>query len=63
MKDFLGNELSINDNVVIIRPKYKELVKAIVIRFTKNYVFVEYKPHFGDIKSEIKQTPNQIIKI
>lgn len=60
MKDFLGNDLAVGDMVVMIRPHYRELVKAKIIRFTKCYVILEYA---GSYKGEIKQTPDQMIKI
>ena len=63
MKDFLGEDLSIGDTVVMIRPGYRELVKAKIERFTKHYVFLKYIPHFSNIEDEIKQTPNQMIRI
>lgn len=63
MKDFLGNELNIGDTVVMIQPRYRELVKATILRFTDHYVFLKYKLHYGDHMDEVKQTPDQLIKI
>ena len=61
MKDFLGNTLAVGDTVVLIRPQYRELVKAKIIRFTAKFVFLEYTLR-NDIQ-EIKQTPDQLVKI
>lgn len=42
MKDFLGNQLDIGDEVVLTAPQYRHLVKAKVIAFTPKKVRVEY---------------------
>jgi hypothetical protein len=60
MKDFLGNDLAVGDMVVMILPQYRELMKAKIIRFTKCYVILTYDQSY---KGEIKQTPDQMIKI
>ena len=60
MKDFLGNELNVGDTVVMIRPNYRELMKAKIIRFTNCFVVLSC-PHVW--KGEIKQTSDQMIKI
>ena len=41
MKDFLGNDLSTGDRVVLTAPNYRSLVKATVIGFTPKNVRVE----------------------
>jgi len=63
MKDFLGAELHIDDTVVMIRPHYRELVKATIVKFTDKFVFVKYKLHFGESYETVKQTPDQLIKV
>jgi hypothetical protein len=42
MKDFLGQEISIGDTVVLTAPKYRHFVKAKVIQFTPKKVRVEF---------------------
>lgn len=59
MKDFLGKELSIGDEVVAIRLRYKALDKGKVVRFTDKMVILECEKHFR----ELKQFPQQIVKI
>lgn len=62
MRDFLGNELFVGDDVVMIRPQYRDLVKAKILRFSMKTVFLEYKhPSFGP--TEVKQTPDQLVKV
>ena len=64
MKDILGKDLNVGDTVIIIVPNYRELAKGIIIRFTKQYVFVQYETRMykGQIL-EIKQRPDQLVKI
>lgn len=60
MKDFLGNELNIGDEVVFITPGYRDYTKGKILYFTSQFVRIESdKIH----KKGIKQTPNQLIKI
>ena len=40
MKDFLDQELSIGDNVIIITPNYRDFTLAQVIKFTAKNVRV-----------------------
>lgn len=65
MKDFLGKELSVGDEVVWIHPGYREYDKAKVLRFTKCYVIIERirKYHDGQTTEEVKQKSEQLIKI
>lgn len=42
MKDFLGNNLELGDEVVFTAPKYRMFAKGNIIAFTKNKVRVEY---------------------
>lgn len=42
MKDFLGNELQIGDEVVLTAPKYRMFTKAKIIAFTPKKVRVQY---------------------
>ena len=51
MKDFLGQEISIGDTVVLTAPEYRHFVKAKVIQFTPKKVRVEFNNtwNFGSI--------------
>jgi len=42
MKDFLGKELSLDDEVVFTAPSYRMFAKGKIIAFTKTKVRVEY---------------------
>lgn len=58
MKDYLGNDLQVGDEVVYVQLGYRNFQKAIISRFTDKFVFIK------EGKSrEIKQAPNQLIKI
>jgi len=64
--DFFGNTLREGDTVVLIRPRYRELVRGKVLYFTPCYVFVEYELHYGQQgrknTAEVKQTGKQLVK-
>jgi hypothetical protein len=66
MKDFLGNQLEVGDEVVFIVPGYRELTRGIITKFTKCFVFIE-KHNPNQIRAAwqetIKQTPEQLVKI
>lgn len=47
MKDFVGNELSIGDTVLISNSGNMRLTKAVIKRFTKKKVEVTYKNIYG----------------
>jgi hypothetical protein len=47
MKDFAGQELSVNDFVALIRPRYRELCLGKITSFTAKKVHVSYQYHFG----------------
>jgi hypothetical protein len=65
MKDYIGNELSIGDKVAFMVPGYRELASGVITGFSNCYVYIDRKPSKGkaDWITNIKQTPNQIIKI
>lgn len=42
-----GTEVNIGDVVWIIQPNYRELVKAVIIKFTPKACRVLYKPPYG----------------
>ena len=61
MKDFLGNEIKIGDNVVIMSRLNRQFVKTYVVGFSSQYVEVFEKRYHGE--SKLRQSPHQIIVI
>lgn len=61
VKDFLGNELNIGDNVACIELDYKNLVKGEVVKLTPTAVRVKWQ-HWGKDKITLRYS-NQVIKI
>jgi hypothetical protein len=65
MKDFLGKELCVGSEVVIIAPGYRMFVKAIVIGFTKQKVKLKYTNDWNyssnPMTYDILQNPNQVV--
>lgn len=56
-KDFVGKELSVGDNVVFCRLKYRELAIGKIKRITEQMVFIDFK------NMEIKQKHIQVVKL
>ena len=42
MKDFLGKEVQVGDEVVIIEPHYHDLIRGSIVKFTPKGVKVKY---------------------
>lgn len=61
MKDFLDQELSIGDNVIMITPNYRDLKLAQVIKFTAKNVRVAYND--GHRSRELLQHPSQLVRV
>ena len=61
MKDFLEQELSIGDNVIIITPNYRDFSLAQVVKFTAKNVRVKFNGQYGN--SELLQAPNQLVRM
>lgn len=59
--DFLGQALQIGDEVVLIRPRYRELAKAKIVGETDCFFYVEFNSR--NSATTIKQTSNQLVKI
>ena len=57
MKDFLEQELSIGDNVIIITPNYRDFTLAQVIKFTAKNVRVKFNGR------ELLQAPSQLVRM
>jgi peroxiredoxin len=62
MKDFLGNELNVGDDVVIMQKSYRNFIKGKIIRITKCMVIVQHD-ETNVCSTETKQTFDQVIKI
>jgi len=67
MKDFLKQEIKLNDRVILTAPSYRHLVLAKVIAFTPTKVRVEYNntwnyPKEGK-KSEYLSEPNFLVVV
>jgi len=57
MKDFLEQELSIGDNVIIITPNYRDFSLAQVVKFTAKNVRVKFNGR------ELLQAPTQLVRM
>lgn len=64
MKDFLGNDINVGDNIVLIMPNYRSLTKGVVKSMSAKMIVVEHDhPNISNHKTETKQFPEQVIKI
>lgn len=65
MKDFLGKELNIDDEVVLTAPQYRFFVKAKIIAFTPKKVRVEYYNtwNHSSYRQEYLSEPDFLIRI
>ena len=67
MKDFLKQEIKLNDKVVLTAPSYRHLVLAKVIAFTPTKVRVEFNntwnyPTTGSIETYLSK-PNFLVVV
>lgn len=66
MQDFLGKDLVIGDTVLFIAPSYRNYAIGTVVRFTNKYAIIEYVNtwnYSSGLKTDIKQTGEQLIKV
>jgi len=63
VKDFLDRELSLDDSVIMITPGYRDFSLARVIGFTPQYVKVVLKSPGTNSTREMKQKPEQLVKV
>jgi hypothetical protein len=61
-KDLFGQELAVGDTVAFMRPNYRSLCLATILKITPKTVLVEYTLHYGDIKAEFRSDAGQLIK-
>lgn len=62
MKDFIGQELSVGDVVVVAPKGYRGLIKATVNGFTPKNVKLVYFDHCNRIEDYLV-SPNSVVKI
>jgi hypothetical protein len=67
MKDFVGQELGLNDQVAFTAPQYRHLCKGTIIAFTKTKVRIQYTNtwNYGKpgLVCEYLSEPNFLIKV
>ena len=61
MKDFLGNELQVGDNVVFVQLGYRNLLKGVVSKITPKTILITHAMT-NTCSTETKQTPSQVVK-
>ena len=44
MIDFLGKEVQVGDEVIIVEPHYHNLIRGLIVKFTPKGVKVNYRP-------------------
>jgi hypothetical protein len=67
MKDFLDKELNIGDEVIVVAPSYRQLIRAKIIAFTPKQVRVSFQNtwNYNDPGkyTEFLQPPDQLVKV
>lgn len=71
MKDFLGNELNVGDEVVFSLQDSRRLCKGIIVSFTKSgsYVNLKYRGKYAHYRADevreykIRQKLEQVMKV
>lgn len=61
IKDFLGEEVKVGDEVVCIEKGYANLTRAVIVKLTPQAVKVSFHHYEGD--REVLRTSSQFIKI
>lgn len=61
MKDFVGREVKVGDQVVCLEKGYNNLTRATVTKITPQKIKVKYARYDGD--REVMRTPDQFIKV
>lgn len=60
MKDYLGKELNVGDEVVFVESGYRNFKRGIIIKITSHFCYINYGSRDVD---NIKQGGYQLIKI
>jgi hypothetical protein len=67
MRDFICQDLNLDDHVIFVAPGYRSLVLGQIIKFTEKNVRISYMNTWNYSKpgraSELLQSPEQVIKI
>ena len=63
MKDKFNNELTIGDEVIMILPKYRDLVVGTITSFTPMSMRLEYTHPYRGCVLKILQAPHQVVKV
>lgn len=61
MKDFLGRDLAVGDEVVFIQLGYRNLLRGRIIKITAKTVLIEHAP--AAYSTQTKQFHDQVVKI
>lgn len=62
MKDYLGNELGLGDEVVFVQRGYRNFWRGIITKMTPKTILITHaRANIGG--TETKQTPEQVIKV
>lgn len=62
MKDFLGNELFVGDEIVFVQLSYRNLLKGIIKEITPKTILISHA-ETNTCGIETKQFPDQVVKI
>jgi phage gp45-like len=62
MKDFLGNDLKIGDDVVFVQLGYRNLLKGKIAKITEKTILIHHDKT-NTCSTKTKQFPEQVIKI
>ena len=52
MVDFLDREVNVGDEVIITEPRYHNLVRGLIVKFTPKGIKVKYKPFNRNYENE-----------
>jgi hypothetical protein len=61
VKDYLGNVLSVGDEVVFVQQNYRNYLRGTIITFTPKFVRISWTT--GSATQQILQTGSQLIKV
>lgn len=62
MKDFLGRDLNLGDEVVFVQLNYRNLLKGTIVKTTKQMIFIEH-PRTNVGGTLTRQFPEQVVKV
>jgi hypothetical protein len=67
MRDFICQDLNLDDYVIFVAPGYRSLVLGKIIKFTEKNIRISYMNTWNYNKpgraSELLQSPEQVVKI